>query len=147
MQDELPGPNEPLFKEEKKTISVLNEFLTVKKKIVETGRIHISKKIQLREENFNVPVMQEHVNVERITINQYVNEAPQIRQVGKTMIIPVLKEVWVVRKELLLIEEIHVTRTQTEEIISGTEMLREEVVDIVQTPAPGSDEQKSINLI
>lgn len=147
MQDEQRAQDPSIFHEEKKTFSVINEFLTVKKKIVETGRIHITKKIELREESFNVPVMQEHVNVERITINQYVNEAPQIRQVGKTMVIPVLKEVWVVRKEILLVEEIHVTRTHTQEIISGTETLREELVSIVQTPAEGLTEQQSINLI
>lgn len=136
MPDEIPSEKSSDLKEEKKMIPVINEFLTVRKKIVETGRIHISKKVELREENFNVPVMQEHVNIERIAINQYVNEAPQIRQIGKTMIIPVMKEVWVARKELLLVEEIHITRSQTGEIISGTETLREEVVSIVQTPTP-----------
>jgi hypothetical protein len=50
------------------------------------------------------------VHVERRRIGEPVASAPDVRYEGDTMIIPVLEEVLVVEKRLMLQEEIRVTR-------------------------------------
>ena len=49
-----------------------------------------------------------HCQVERIAINRVVDAAPSVRQEGDTVIVPVIKEIMVVEKRLLLKEEIQV---------------------------------------
>jgi len=71
----------------------------------------------------------EEVEVERVTINEYVDVIPQVRYEGNTTIVPVVKEVAVVEKKILLAEEIHITKkisTSEEERIIP--LLKEEVI-------------------
>jgi len=69
--------------------------------------------------------------MERKPINQYVDTAPAAsRYEGDTLIIPVLKEVLVVEKKLMLVEELHIRKRNTEQIITGSETLRKESVEI-----------------
>ena len=61
--------------------------------------------------------MREDISVERRPINRFVaaNEPPQCRQEGDTTIVPVLEEVLVVQKRLLLKEEVRITKVQRTE--------------------------------
>jgi len=52
---------------------------------------------------------QERVTVERVQVNQPVDHAPTVRRDGDTLIIPILEEVVVVEKRLMLNEELRVT--------------------------------------
>ncbi len=78
----------------------------------------------------SIPLVSESVVVERVAVNKEVDKAPDTRYEGNTMILPVLKEVWVVRKQLVLVEELHITRKTTESILTGEILLREESIDI-----------------
>ena len=65
---------------------------------------------------------------EKIPVNKYVETAPQIRYDGDTMIVPVVREVVVVEKRLLLVEEVHVTKTTvTNEAEKSVPLRREEI--------------------
>jgi uncharacterized protein (TIGR02271 family) len=126
-KNQQPG-NEPTDQSLK--IEVLEEHLKVTVKEVETGRVRITKRVSEHTEDINIPLASEEVDVEKVAINQYVEVSPGIRYEGETMIIPVMKEVLVVEKKLVLVEEIHVTRrkVQTNEIQQV--ILRKEEVDI-----------------
>jgi uncharacterized protein (TIGR02271 family) len=50
------------------------------------------------------------VEVERIAIDREIDTAPEIRNDGDTMIIPIVEERLVVEKRLFLREEVHVRR-------------------------------------
>lgn len=70
----------------------------------------------------------ESVKIEKIPVNKYVEVAPQIRYEGDTMIFPVVQEVIVVEKRLLLVEEVHITKTTiTNEGEKSMPLRREEV--------------------
>jgi uncharacterized protein (TIGR02271 family) len=72
--------------------------------------------------------------VERIPINQYVDSAPQAtRQEGDVTIISVVKEVLVVEKRLMLVEEIRLTRQKTQENKEFTATLRKEEISVERT--------------
>ena len=117
--------------QEKIVIPVIEEHIQVGTKIVETGKVNISKKVLTESYTADIPVSKEEVIVEKKTINQYIDgEAPGMRLDGDTTIIPIVKEVIV--KRLLLVEEIHITKRRTEQIIPVSEVLRKEEVTVTR---------------
>jgi uncharacterized protein (TIGR02271 family) len=116
------------------TIPVIHEQVKVEKKVVETGRVHIKKSVHEEVDLYNVALLEEQVTVERIPINQYVDTAPPaIRYEGEVMIIPVLKEVAVVVKRIMLVEELHVTKHKSEKKELHEATLRKEEIEITRT--------------
>ncbi|MBD2755774.1 YsnF/AvaK domain-containing protein [Spirosoma validum] len=115
-------------------IPLIEEQLQVGTQTVETGRVTLTKTVHETDEVVTVPLQQEEYAVERIALNQYVNELPITRQEGDTTIYPVVKEVLVVQKRLLLVEEIRVTRQQTQTEETQTVRLRREDITVERTP-------------
>jgi stress response protein YsnF len=66
--------------------------------------------------------------VERVPIGKVVDEPPQVRREGDTIVIPVLEERLL--KQVVLVEEVHVRRRRHTENISEPVTLRRERVDI-----------------
>ena len=91
-------------------IPIIEEKAFVEKRIVETGKVLISKRVSEHEEIIDEPLLHEQVSVERIAVNQFVEAHPEIRHHGDTMIIPVVEERLVVSKRLFLVEELHVKK-------------------------------------
>lgn len=94
-------------------IPIVEEMLTVDKREVVTGGVRLTKRVTEREEVIDEALLRESVTVERVPINQIVATAPPARQEGDTLIVPVLEEVLVTEKRLMLKEEVRITRTQT----------------------------------
>jgi uncharacterized protein (TIGR02271 family) len=114
-------------------IPVIEEQVSISKRLVETGKVTIVKQVHEEQQQIDVPIVRENVRVERVTINQYVDAPPSVRQEGDTMIIPVLREVIVTQKKLLLVEEVHVTKERVEENDVRQVTLRQEEVHINRT--------------
>jgi len=95
-------------------VPVIAEVLEVGKQTVVTGGVRLTKRVTEREETVDEPLLQETVHVERIPVNQIVAETPEVRQEGDTLIVPILEEVLVVEKRLLLKEEVRIQRIQSE---------------------------------
>jgi len=137
-QYELTNDNKPvivsLAEGESITIPVINEELLVSSKTVETGRVLISKKVFEEESVVNSMVSSEEVIVEKKEINQYVEVAPEaVRQEGNVTIISVVKEVLVIQKRLLLVEELHITKHKKEEPVVISETVRKEEIHILRS--------------
>ncbi|RDC63565.1 YsnF/AvaK domain-containing protein [Adhaeribacter pallidiroseus] len=113
-----------------RTIPVIEETVHIGKKIVETGRVRIVKTVNEEEAVVEAALLQEEVQVERVPVNQYIETPPQVRYEGDVMIIPVIQEVVVIEKRLMLVEEIRVNKHQTERKISETVTLRKEEINI-----------------
>lgn len=128
-----PKKNSMANKEKKPApvaLKVFEEHAQIDKKIVTKGKVNIVKKVHTHDENIQVTLDSENVKIEKVTINEYVNEAPQVRYEGNTTIIPVVKEVAVVEKRILLVEEIHVTRQVTTSKEEKIIPLRKEEISI-----------------
>jgi uncharacterized protein (TIGR02271 family) len=100
-------------------IPLVEERVSVIKREVETGRYRIRVSVEERQENVPVELSHDEVEIERVPVNRAVSQLPSVRLEGSTTIIPVVEEVVVVEKKLVLVEEIHVRRkssTQTEHI-------------------------------
>lgn len=112
------------------SIPVIEEHLNVDKKIVETGKYRIKKTVSQEDFSEDVPATHEHVDIRRMAINKYVDSVPEVRYEGDTTIIPVIKEVVVVEKKLMLIEEIHITKTSSEVSVHVKDKVRKENIEI-----------------
>ena len=113
-------------------IPVMQEFIRIEKRLVETGRVVIHKTVTERAEAVEVILKQQDLLVERVPIGRVVAEAPQSRQEGDTLIVPILEEVLVVEKRLMLKEELHIRNHSSERTEHKTVTLRAEQVDIQQ---------------
>ena len=125
---------------ERLTIPVIEEQVKIGKKIVETGKVHISKVVYEDVDQYTIPFLEEHVSVERIPKNEYVEVMPPaVRYEGDVMIIPVLKEVAVVEKRIMLVEELRVTKFQTQKSETHEVTLRKEEVAVTRTESAAPD--------
>jgi stress response protein YsnF len=91
-------------------IPVVEEKISVSKRERETGRVVVHVTPHLRDETIDVALAEEHVEIERVPRNEFVSGPVAVRQEGDVTVVPVLEEVLVVEKRLMLREEIRLTR-------------------------------------
>jgi uncharacterized protein (TIGR02271 family) len=96
-------------------IPVMEEELRVGKRVVETGRVRVTKTVHEREEVVDEPLLREEYDVERVPVDAFVDAPVGPRYEGETLVVPVLEEVLVVEKRLVVREELRITRRRTEE--------------------------------
>lgn len=121
----------PADTSETKTIPVIEEKVLVDKQVVEKGSVRIIKVVSEQEVPVNIPLIQEEHDIQRVPVNEYVDAPPPpVRYDGDTMIIPIVQEVLVVEKRLLVVEELHVTKNKVETQNTIHVNLRKEEVKI-----------------
>lgn len=111
-------------------IPVIEEQLRIDKQLIETGVVRISKHVIEESQTVDIPVFREEVMVEHVAVYQYVDTPPAVRYEGETMIVPVLREVLVTEKRLLLVEEVHVTKRHITDQETQEVTLRKEEVTV-----------------
>jgi uncharacterized protein (TIGR02271 family) len=102
------GSDEPVI------VPLVEEQFHVDKRVVETGVVRVHTQVNEREEVIDEPLLEEHIDVERVPVNRPIDGPVSVRQEGDTTIVPVVREVLVVQKQLVLVEEIRLTRRVTE---------------------------------
>lgn len=115
-------------------IPIIQEEAQVNKHLVESGRVRITKHVHTEEETIDTALKQEQVQVERIPLNQVVEAPVKTRYEGETLVIPVMEEVLVVEKRLLVKEEIRITKYVGEIQHQETVTLQKEEVSVERTP-------------
>jgi uncharacterized protein (TIGR02271 family) len=91
-------------------IPVLHEELAVHKVARETGSVRIQKIVHESEEFISEALAADSVEIERIPMDLIVENPPAIRTEGDVTIIPVIREVLVLTKQLRVVEELRITR-------------------------------------
>lgn len=114
-------------------VPVMEEELRVGKRVVETGRVRIHKTVHEHEEVVDEPLMREEYDVERVPIDEFVDGPVGPRHEGETLIVPVLEEVLVVEKRLVVREELRITRKRSEERRPQRVKLLSEEVSVERT--------------
>ena len=103
-----------------------------------TGRVGVRTRTETVDETVEVSLESVGADVERVAVDRYLEEGepvPRARQEGDTWILPVLEEVVVVEKRLLLKEELRITQTGDRQDVSVPVTLRRQVAEIERTPA------------
>jgi uncharacterized protein (TIGR02271 family) len=116
-------------------IPLYEETLSVAKRRVERGRYQIDVRVVEREQSLEQTLERQDVEVERIAVDRVVETAPEIRQEGDVMIIPIVEEEVVLVTRLVLREEIHVRKKTTQRTEQFTVKLRSERAEIIRTGA------------
>jgi len=126
-------------------IPVIEETIHVEKREFESGKVVVHKTVVERDEAVEILLRQQDLSVERVPVGRVVSEAPQTRQEGDTLIVPILEEVLVVEKRLMLKEELHIRKQSSERTEHQTVRLRSEQVKIEQTGRTSLDETVATN--
>ncbi len=104
----------------------------------EGGRVRVGLRTETLPAEITETLRAERVEVSRVAVNRTLDAgepAPEPRQAADgSWIIPVLEEVLVVERRLLLREEIHLTRHATEDQIREVVELRRQVAEVERLP-------------
>ena len=130
----VPAPREELAETIYAVVPVLAEELEVHTRVVETGKVRLTKVVHEREVQVDEPLWREEVEVARVPIQRVVDGPVPMREEHGTTILSVVEEVLVVEKRWMLREEIHI-RTQRLETHQPQRMtLRSEDVQVERVP-------------
>lgn len=119
-------------------IPVVIEALEVGTRDTITGTVRIKKTVHEEVVAVDQPLMQEQVQVERVPINRFVTDETGIHTEGDTIVIPVVEEVLVVEKRLLLREEVRVTKKRLTTHQPQEYTVRRETIDVERVSPPSN---------
>jgi uncharacterized protein (TIGR02271 family) len=125
--------------ERETVIPLLEEELSVAKRVVETARVRVSRVTHDHQQLVDELLSHEKVEVERVPIDRPVEAMPSIRQEGEVTIIPVVEEVLKVERCLVLKEEVHIRRVKTTERHQEQVTLRKQEVLVSRTQIEQSE--------
>jgi len=112
--------------EEVAAIPLVEERISITKREVESGRVRVHVTVEERAETIAEQLSRDDVEIEHVPRNVRLTEMPHVRHEGTTTIIPVVEEVAVIDKALVLVEEIHIRRRTTSESVEIPVTLRSE---------------------
>jgi uncharacterized protein (TIGR02271 family) len=134
-------------------LPLLAEELEVSKRRVETGRVQIARVTHEREQLIDELLERETVEIHRTPIGRQVDAMPAIREEGDVIVIPIVEEVLVVERRLVLKEEVRITRVRTTERHQESVTLRHQEAVVTRlpveppaagdSPAAGAEPQQS----
>ena len=137
------GSEHSVHQGEPMVIPVLVEELEVQKRLVETGKVRITKEVQERETLVDEPLFHDTVAITRVPIQRVVDGPVPVREDNGTTIISIVEEVLVVEKRLMLREEIHIRKQRIETHQPQRITLRSEAVRVERIPQTQTMKEKS----
>ena len=139
------GPVLIAAEEQVRLLPVIEESLEVNKERVDRGGYRITKRVEMRDEVVDEFLQSEDVHIERRAVNTAIADdaIPGIRQEGDTLIVPVIEEMLITVKRLVLVEEVRITRTKNTHHKSQTYTLRKEHIEVERLAAEQPSTVKS----
>ena len=131
-------------------LPLVEETLLVGKRRVETGRVRVSVSTEIQEQVVRETLRSERTELERVPVGRELAEgepAPAVRQEPDgTVVVPVLEEVLVVERRLVLKEEIRMRLVAVDEAVEQPMQVRRQRASVERLPplsaedrGPGSD--------
>jgi stress response protein YsnF len=109
----------------------------VKHRIV-TGRVQVSRVTCEHEQWLDETLAREQVEIERTPIGKPVEVPPRVREEGDMIVIPIVEEILMVERRLLLKEEVRVRRVRSHESHRERVKLRRQEAIITRDPVEPS---------
>ena len=127
--------NDTGFNPEARTIKVMQEFATIDREVIETGKLRITKTVTEETVGVNIPIVNESYEVKHVSVPYKILDQPptSVVQDEDTTIITVVREISVVVKKYEVIEEIHVIKKLTQTPLVQEVVLRKENVRVDRT--------------
>ena len=118
-------------------VPVLEERLEVGTRPIELGEVRLHKTIELFEQVARQPILREDVIVERVEMHQELDAPAEPHMDGDWFVVPIMEEVLVVQKRLVLKEEVRIKKRQVTEEYEVREQLRREHLDVEDATTHG----------
>ena len=127
---------------ETEIIPLAEEELRLDKRTVTTGKVRIRTVVDVENVIAQASLEGETVEVTRVPVDRVVDRAPDVRTENDVTIIPVLEEILVVEKRLVLKEELHVRKRATTEQVDVPVQLRKQraIIERISVDEDDTDE-------
>ena len=122
------------------------EQIKINRQVRETGHVTVSTTTRTHDHLVDELLTSERVEIEHVVIDRMVDEVPAVREEGDTIIIPIVEEVVVVERRLMLKKEVRITRVRSVHRHHETVQLRsqEAVVSRIAVNAPSDNVQAQL---
>lgn len=136
----MPAENDPNAETITDRLPIHEETFQLRMQQVEVSRVRVSIRTETEQRNIAAELRSEAVAVERIAIGRELapGEAvpvPREEQGGALFIVPVVEEILVVEKRLVLREELHLRRTASLDRVEQPVTLRRQEASVERLPA------------
>ena len=111
-------------------LSVAKEELIVRKRSIERGRVRVTTNVRRRNALVQQPLERDFVEIDRVPTNGVLERAVKARYEGDVLVIPVLEEVAVMQKQLVLKEELRIRKRAVRTLHKQRVRLRAEEVNV-----------------
>ena len=118
-------------------IPVAEETARIDKREVETGRVKVRTVVESSEQMVREELSSRVVKVTRVPVDQPVSAVPEVRTENGVTIVPVLEEVLVIEKRLILKEEVHIQHEVSHETVELPVTLRKQRTVVERFDAQG----------
>jgi uncharacterized protein (TIGR02271 family) len=118
-------------------IPVVEETARIDKREVQTGRVKVHTVVETSEQMVREALSSQNVKVTRVPVDQPVTTVPVIRTENGITIVPVLEEILVVEKRLILREELHIKQEVSHETVEVPVSLRKQRAVVERVDAQG----------
>lgn len=118
-------------------IPLVEERLAVSKRRVAAGVVRVATHTDLHQAVAEVDLDRYRVEVERVPMDRIVDAVPPARTEGDTTIVSVVEERFVVVKQLVLTEELHIRHVVARETVQETVPLRRQRATVERHDAAG----------
>lgn len=115
------------------------EEITVSRQIIERDVVRVATVTHSREQLVDEQLAREDVEVTRVPVGRIVEAMPSVREEGDLTIMPVVEEIVVIERRLLLKEEVHIRRIRSTEQHRETITIRGQEALVTRVPAAGHD--------
>lgn len=124
-------------------VPILEEQVRLDKREVVSGRVKVKITNATEQRHLQADLQSEAVTVDRVLIDRELapGEAPPVpreEEDGQVLIVPVLEEVLVVEKRLVLREEIRLRRTSATQHVEQAVTVRRQTAEVERSP-PASE--------
>lgn len=126
-------------------IPLAEERLIVRKEEVETGRIRVRTLVDEQETIVREQLTHAEVEIERVPMDVQVDAVPPVREEDGVTVIPVVREVLVVQKHLILTEEVRLRRVTRTEDHAEPVKLRTQRAEIEREEMSGGSNHNIVN--
>ena len=121
------------------------EQVSVGKREVVTDRVRIRTVTREAEELVAQDLAGETVEVTTVPMGHEIDAVPAVREEGDLTIIPIVEEILVVEKRLVLKEEVHIRRTRSVEHVQTPVILRKQEA-VIERLGAGDETEKETSL-
>ncbi len=132
----MTADNGPPLEDGDAVIPLHDESVTVGKQRVERSRVRVTTRVSERETMVREALEHEEATVTRVPIDREIDAHPGIRQDGDVTVIPLVEEVLVVERRLILREELHIRKSRRTVEVEQPVTLRSEDAVVERVTAP-----------